>query len=565
MTPQLSVENLDGRSRLPLTDPGTLLKILTGWHLLLALLLLGGLGWLWSSAAAAGWMRYVGSAVLVGGAAASASAAILIRRIDHRGRVLSLVVNYLGFLFCLLYGLHVAGVFVGIDSLANTFGRGLPFLLGVFAGYLVGAYGDRFEDYPQRQKAFNRAGKLIMAVFGALALIAIGLFQGLAYLGAQLANPVFLGLVAGLVVFGFMVWAMWRGPTAQKMNAQNRHEEMLSGLLFLSPNLLGFLFFFAGPLLLSFYVSFTNWDAFGTRDFIGLSNYAKIFRVTFAPLASPDGALKDVVDVTIYDEVTRLTLFGKTWVMAAADKLFWIALRNTLVFALLAVPLSVIPALLLAVLLNSKLPGMKFFRAIYFLPSIAAVVGVALIWQWLYNAAIGYINYGITSSVDLLNGLFGLGLVDPNIRWLSDTRTALLAVVIMAAWQWLGFNTVLFLAGLQNISKELYEAATVDGAGKTAQFFNITIPLLAPQTFFVVTTAIINALQLFEHVYVLIPTEPPGGPGNATISLVLHLYIKGFQRFEQGYASAVAWVLFAVIFGVTLLQYTRQQRGGAYG
>ena len=118
----------------------------------------------------------------------------------------------------------------------------------------------------------------------------------------------------------------------------------------------------------------------------------------------------------------------------------------------------------------------------------------------------------------------------------------------MAAWQWLGFNTVLFLAGLQNIPKELYEAATVDGAGRVAQFLNVTIPLLAPQTFFVVTTAIINALQLFEQVYVLIPTEPPGGPGNATISLVLHLYIKGFQRFEQGYASAVAWVLFAVIF-----------------
>ena len=233
-------------------------------------------------------------------------------------------------------------------------------------------------------------------------------------------------------------------------------------------------------------------------------------------------------------------------------------------FSIMAVPLSVIPALFLANLLNSKLPGMKFFRAVYFLPSIAAVVGIALIWQWLYNAAVGYINYAITSAINLLNAIPGVMLVDPQVRWLSDTHTALLAVVIMAAWQWLGFNTVLFLAGLQNIPGELYEAATVDGAGKWAQFWNVTLPLLAPTTFFVVTTAVINALQLFEQVYVLIPTEPPGGPNNATLSLVLYLYQKGFQRFEQGYASAVAWVLFIAIFAITLIQYTRQRGGSAY-
>jgi multiple sugar transport system permease protein len=134
----------------------------------------------------------------------------------------------------------------------------------------------------------------------------------------------------------------------------------------------------------------------------------------------------------------------------------------------------------------------------------------------------------------------------------------------MSAWQWIGFNTVLFLAGLQNIPGELFEAATVDGAGKWAIFRHITIPMLAPTTFFVVTTAIISALQLFEQVYVLIPTEPPGGPNNSTLSLVLYLYIRGFQRFSQGYASAVAWVLFVVIFAVTLLQYRRQRAGGAY-
>ena len=558
MKPALSSGNSDERTK-------RLLTILVGWHGLLALFLLVSLYLLWglNSTAAVG-LRIVGSLILILGTGASAAAASLILRRNHRGRVLSLTVNYLGFLFCLLYGMHVLGIYVGIDALAGTFGKGILFLLGVFAGYLVTAFGDRYDDYPQRQMFFNRTGKIIMAIFGIIFLISVGLFQALLYLGSQLSNPVAIVLVVGVVVFAVMIWAMWRNPTALALQAKNRHEEMLSGFLFLSPNLLGFLFFFAGPLLLSFYVSFTNWDAFGTRDFIGLANYAKIFRVTIAPLASADQAIKEVIDVTVFDEVARFTILGKTFAMAAADKLFWIALRNTLAFALLAVPLSVIPALLLATLLNSKLPGMKFFRAIYFLPSIAAVVGVALIWQWLYNASVGYINYGVTSSVELINSLFGLGVVDPQIRWLSDTRTALLAVVIMAAWQWLGFNTVLFLAGLQNIPRELYEAATVDGAGRVAQFLNVTIPLLAPQTFFVVTTAIINALQLFEQVYVLIPTEPPGGPGNATISLVLHLYIKGFQRFEQGYASAVAWVLFAVIFSITLLQYTRQQQTGAY-
>jgi len=271
-----------------------------------------------------------------------------------------------------------------------------------------------------------------------------------------------------------------------------------------------------------------------------------------------------VLDTTKFVELARFSLFGSRFLIGAADKLFWLALRNTVVFSLMAVPLSVIPALLLANLLNSKLPGMKAFRAIYFLPSIAAVVGIALIWQWLYNAAVGYINYAITSVVNLLNSIPGIMLIDPQVRWLSDTNTALLAVVIMSAWQWIGFNTVLFLAGLQNIPGELYEAATVDGAGKWAKFWNVTLPLLAPTTFFVITTAIISALQLFEQVYVLIPTEPPGGPNNSTLSLVLYLYQKGFQRFEQGYASAVAWVLFVAIFGVTLLQYLRQRRSTAY-
>ncbi len=489
----------------------------------------------------------------------------LILRREHRGRILSLAINYLGFLICLFGSMHALGIFVGIDSLASSFGRGILFLAGVLSGYLITTIGDRYENHPGRERFFRRLGKIIMAIFGILFLFAVGILPGIISLLSRFNSPATLALGVGVLLFGLMIWAMWQQPSAQAMGAKNIHEEILNGYLFLSPNLFGFLFFFAGPLLLSFYVSFTDWDAFGSKNWIGLTNYAKIVNLDIATLEDPKQRASEILDVKVYDELTRFSLFGKHIIIGAEDKLFWLALRNTFIFSVLAVPLSIIPALFLANLLNSKLPGMKFFRAIYFLPSIAAVVGVALIWQWLYNAAVGYINYGITSMVGLINSVTDSALIDPQIRWLSDTRTALLAVVIMSAWQWIGFNTVLFLAGLQNIPGELYEAATVDGAGQWAKFWNITIPLLAPTTFFVVTTAIIQALQLFEQVYVLIPTEPPGGPNNATLSLVLYLYQKGFQRFDQGYASAVAWVLFVVIFSVTLFQFLRQRSGrGAY-
>jgi ABC-type sugar transport system permease subunit len=229
---------------------------------------------------------------------------------------------------------------------------------------------------------------------------------------------------------------------------------------------------------------------------------------------------------------------------------------------LISVPLSVIPALLLANILNSKIPGMKIFRSIYFLPSISAVVGISLIWQWLYNATIGYINYFITAGLHVINTIFSTGYPDAQIRWLSESRTALMAIIIVAAWQTMGFNTVLFMAGLQNVPKELYEAATVDGAGRWARFWKITIPLITPTTFFVFTTTTIQALQVFESVFIM--TNPPGSPGTSTLTIVLYLYQNGFQRFQQGYGAAIAWVLFVIIFTVTLLQFRYQRRIEAY-
>jgi multiple sugar transport system permease protein len=162
----------------------------------------------------------------------------------------------------------------------------------------------------------------------------------------------------------------------------------------------------------------------------------------------------------------------------------------------------------------------------------------------------------------MVNSLFASPVItDPKIGWLSDTNIALFSVVLIAAWQWMGFNTILYLAGLQNIPRALYEAAAIDGANNLAQFFRITIPLLAPTTFFVVSTTTIQAMQVFDQVYVL--TRPPGGPGVSTMTLVLYLYTQGFRNFRQGYASAIAWVLFVLIFGLTLLQFQRQ-RSSAY-
>ncbi|MEZ4767965.1 MAG: sugar ABC transporter permease [Caldilineales bacterium] len=508
-----------------------------------------------------GGLRFAVAGVLLVMAVISAAAVLLIYRRDHRGRVLSLVVNYLGFLACTAVLLDAIGAFTGIDDLAQRFGRGFPFLLIVFAGYLVRSFGDRFEQFPQRQRTIQRVGNVLMLAGLLLFVLAIINFAGIPAFAGEVLQPLRIALVLGMVLFGGMFWAMWQQSTAEAMGVNNARAETISGYLFLSPNFLGFLLFFAGPLLLSLYTSFTNWDAFGTRDWVGLDNYARLLHLTFAQLSSPTQLAADVIDTAIFDELFRFSILGNSFIVGAQDKLFWISLRNTAVFCLIAVPLSVIPALLVASVLNSKLPGMKFFRAVYFIPSVAAVVGVSLIWQWMYNAAVGWINYAITSGIGLINGLTGLAIVDPQMRWLSSADTALLSVALMVAWQTIGFNTVLYVAGMQSIPTVLYEAATVDGAGTWAQFRNVTLPLLAPTTVFVLTTTLIQAFQVFEPIFIM--TNPPGGPNNSTLSMVLYLYQNGFQRFRQGYASSIAWVLFLVIFAATVIQF-RRQRGGAY-
>lgn len=537
------------------------LQLLQGWHALLALGCLAALFFVWNTGELALWLQILATVLMGATAILSGTAVVTMRRLKQNGRILSLALNYLIFLFCLFGSLHRLNAFTGIDSLANTFARGLPFLGLAVIGYFIGAAADRYENQPARQKSLRQARKWLTIIGLVGFLIAVGILTALLTFITSLTDWVLLAMLAGVGVTSVMLWAMWRRAMADHFRTTNAHAELLNGYLFLSPNLLGFLIFFAGPLFLSLYFSFTNSDAFGNSQWIGLDNYAEIFNLDLARLDNPIQRANEVLDTTRYSELNRFTILGQSYVIGAEDVLFWIALGNTLQFMLLAAPLSVIPALLLANLLNSKIPGMKFFRAVYFLPSVAAVVGIALVWQWLYNATIGYINYAITLSVNFLNTL-GFVLADPQIRWLSESRTALLAVVIMAAWQWIGFNTVLFLAGLQNIPGELYEAATVDGASPRQQFFRVTLPLLAPTTFFVVTTTVIQAMQVFEQVFIIMPGQNPAGPGNSTLTMVLYLYQKGFQRFEQGYASAIAWVLFLLIFTATLFQFQRQRSAG---
>jgi ABC-type sugar transport system permease subunit len=536
---------------------GGSLSILVIWHLVLAVGAAAGMAGLignwWEFAP---WLRWLTAGVLGFVALGSVAAAWYITRRDHKGRALSLTINYLGFLFCAVAFLQLIGAFAGFDVLAERFVVGLPFLLLAFVGYLIYAFGDRYDNYPKRQQSFQRVGKWVGVGGLALMVLAmIGWADALQFVGERL-QPVILAMLLGMVVFGVTCWAMWRDPAAQAMHVNNARQEALEGFLFLSPNVIGFLLFLAGPLLLSLYTSFTNWDGFGTRDWVGLDNYVRLLSLTLVPLAAPDQLASQVLDVRTYDELWRFSLLGSHYLVGAADKLFWISLRNTFFFCLLIVPLSVIPAIILASILNSKLPGMKFFRAVYFIPSVAAVVGVALIWQWMYNATVGWINYGILQAANFTNQLLGTGIEAAQPRWLSSSDTALIAIAVMVIWQTLGFNTILFLAGMQNIPKALYEAATVDGASEVRQLWHITLPLLGATTVFVVSTTLIRAFQIFEPIFIM--SNPAGGPNNATLSTVLYLYQSGFQSFRQGYASAVAWLLFLIIFVVTMIQYRKQ-------
>jgi ABC-type sugar transport system permease subunit len=324
---------------------------------------------------------------------------------------------------------------------------------------------------------------------------------------------------------------------------KSRTREAIEGYLFLLPNLLGFLVFMAIPLALSLYYSFTDYDLLTPAKFVGLKNYTNALGFSVKPEAY-QAALAE----------------GASWftavksVVVAHDATFWIALRNTALYAVGVLVLAIIPGFLVAWLLNSKLRGMTFFRALFYIPVVASIVGVALVWFWIYKQQSGVLNSVITAIVQLLNAILGpLGVTvqDPNIPWLVSSTWALPSLFIMTAWATIGYDMVIFLAALQGIPASLFEAALVDGSSRFHTLRRIVIPLLSPTIFFVLVTNTITILQVFSEPYIM----TQGGPANSTMTIVLYLYRMGFQRFRMGYAASLAWIVFAIIFVITTVQF----------
>lgn len=281
--------------------------------------------------------------------------------------------------------------------------------------------------------------------------------------------------------------------------------------LFLAPALILIFVFFFLPVLASLVLSVTDFDIYAiasppTTRFVGLANYSKLIH-------SPE---------------------------------FWQALKNTLYFAIVGGPITIAVSLATALLLNAKLVRFKsFFRTIYFTPFVTTLVAVAIVWRYLYHTRYGLLNYTL--------GHFGIGPID----WLGNPHWAMPAIIAMAVWKNFGYNMLIFLAGLQTIPLELYEAADLDGAGSWGRFRHVTLPMLGPTMVFVGVVTMIAAFQIFSEPYVM----TQGGPLKSTLTLVLYMYEQGFRWWRLGFAAAVAMVLFLLTLAGTLVQlWLRRER-----
>jgi multiple sugar transport system permease protein len=280
----------------------------------------------------------------------------------------------------------------------------------------------------------------------------------------------------------------------------------LEGYAFLAPSFAGFALFVLLPVAAALVLSFTDWNLLSAPRWVGLNNYRQLLAAN--PLVAQ--------------------VFG-----------------NTILFTVGTVPARVVLSLLIAVLINQPLRGISLFRAAYFMPVVAPVVASALVWAWIFNGNFGLINFL----------LLKLGVHDPP-NWLNSTRWALPAIMIFSIWKNVGFTAIIYLAGLQAIPQELYEAAAVDGATWWARFRHVTVPMVSPTTFFVLVVSTIFAFQVFEESFVM----TNGGPANATNTIVYYTYQSAFLYFHMGMASALAWILFAVLIVLTLTQVLIQRR-----
>jgi multiple sugar transport system permease protein len=288
--------------------------------------------------------------------------------------------------------------------------------------------------------------------------------------------------------------------------SRRERRELLWALALLLPNLSALLLFSIGPLFFSLAMTVTDWSLVKPPVFTGSANLERLL----------------------------------------ADDVFWKSLANTATYVVLYVPVLTVASFVLAVALDRKLRGITLYRAIFFMPSIVLFVSVAMLWLWLYEPNNGVINY--------LLGLIGI----PGPAWLSSRQWALPSIVVMNVWRHAGYYALIYLAGLQAIPTELHEAAEVDGASALQRLRYVTIPMIFPTTFFVVVTALIASFQLFGEAFVM----TRGGPSYSTTTLVYYIYRNGFESFRMGYASLIAWVLFLLIFVVTLVQWrVARERG----
>ena len=276
--------------------------------------------------------------------------------------------------------------------------------------------------------------------------------------------------------------------------------------MFISPWIIGFIVFAAGPVIASLALSFCKWDILTPVQFVGLKNYAKMTN----------------------------------------DPLIKKSLINTLYYASAAIPLGMIGALSSALLLNQKLKGMRVFRTLFYVPSVTSGVATLILWTLIFNPELGLLNRVLRHQVPFLNVPF---IADPP-KWLGDPHWAMPAFIIMALWG-VGGGMLIYLAGLQGIPEELYEASLLDGANARQKFWYVTIPLLSPTIFFNLIMSIIGSFQVFNAAFIM----TGGGPMNATLFYVLYLFQNAFQYFRMGYASAMAWLLFIIILTLTLIQF----------
>lgn len=299
-----------------------------------------------------------------------------------------------------------------------------------------------------------------------------------------------------------------RSEQPQKTYWNNERKESLFGWLFLAPELIGLALLYVFPVVFSLYLSFCDWNLVGglsSIKFVGLGNFEKLFQ----------------------------------------DDKVMMALKNNLLYTAITVPVGMFLALILAIIIHSRVFLKSYFKVAFFIPYISSIIALGAVWSALYHPSQGPINQFLMS----------IGVTMPP-KWLADTHFSLYAIMIIAIWAGIGYQIIIYLAGLTNIPEEMYEAASIDGASPFQKFMKITFPLLGPTNSFLFITLMMASFKVFD----LVAFMTEGGPNNSSTVIVYRIYIEGFRNFKMGYASAISWLLFAIVGLVTFVSWQVQKR-----